>query len=124
MASDERHDESLTSDDEGAEGFSMPVVPAELGIEPMLLGLLHAAAFLDLAGDDSVDEQDAGDALEHIGLYVQRLSPERLTEVAAQLERLEQYGKQNGWPGPVNEFVADFLYNCGIGDEEDEDEVD
>jgi hypothetical protein len=123
MAGDERDLESEALNSE--EGFLMPVVPDELGIDPMLLALLHAAAFLDLAGDDSVDEEDAGDVLEHIGLYVQRLPPERLDDITAQLERLERHGKQNGWPGALTEFVADFLYNCGSGDdEEDEDDED
>ncbi len=32
-----------------------PVIPAELGIDPLLAALLQAAAFLDLGEDDVVD---------------------------------------------------------------------
>lgn len=102
--------------------YVMPVVPAELGIDPLLLAIVHCAAFLDFAEEALVEPDAAGDALEHIGLYVQRLAPERVTALTADLERLVSHAEAESWPTPMLEFVTDFLYSCGIGDERDDDE--
>lgn len=96
----------------------MPLVPAELGIDPILLALLHCAAFLDLASEDLVDPEAAGDVLENLEAYVKRLSPERLNEIEHQLESLEQWAESAGWPDELVDFVADFLYSCGIGEDD------
>lgn len=100
----------------------MPLVPAELGIDPVLLCVLHCAAFLDLASVDLVDADAAGDVLENLESYVKRLSPERLTEIQRQLDVLEEWAENAGWPEELVDFVADFLYSCGIGEAEDGDE--
>lgn len=112
---DEEVDESVESD-----SFMMPVVPENLRIDPLLAALLHCAAFLDFSDDDAVDPQAAGDVLEHVGMYVQRLPAERFDEIQEQLDRLEDHAQNAGWPEDMIEFVRDFLYNCGIGDEEEE----
>jgi len=95
---------------------TMPVIPGELGIDPLLAALLNCAAFLDLS-EDGVDEATSTAVLEHVGLYVQRLSPEELDDVADQLAEIREHGEQAGWPAPVLEFVEDFLYSCGIGED-------
>lgn len=115
---DTETEEQTDENEEGIDAF-LPVVPEELGIDPVLLGLLHTAAFLDLADDDSVDPEFAGDVLEHVGLYIQRLGAERAGQIEAQLEKLAKYAAESGWPQHLREFVSHFLYNCGIGDEED-----
>jgi len=101
----------------------MPSVPAELGIDPLLLALLHTTAFLDFSDDDSVEPEAANEALERVEQYVQRVPEERLSSLQADLEKLEGYATQAGWPDDMVDFVRDFLYNCGIGDEDD-DELD
>jgi hypothetical protein len=101
----------------------MPSVPAELGIDPLLLALLHTTAFLDFSDDDAVEPEAANEALERVEQYVQRLPDERLASLQADLEKLEEHATQVGWPEDMIDFVRDFLYNCGIGDEED-DELD
>jgi hypothetical protein len=105
------------------EGLMMPSVPGELGIDPLLLALLHTTAFLDFSDDDAVEPAAANEALERVEQYVQRLPDERLASLQADLEKLEEYATQAGWPEDMIDFVRDFLYNCGIGDEED-DELD
>ncbi|HLV22724.1 MAG TPA: hypothetical protein VKZ49_17660 [Polyangiaceae bacterium] len=120
MALDDHDDGPDAEDGSAEEVFFLPIVPPELEIEPLLLAVLHCAAFLDLAGEESVDEQDAGDVLEHIGMYVQRLPAPRLAELEQQLVRLQEHGKKASWPEPLVEFIADFLYNCGIGEDDDD----
>jgi hypothetical protein len=121
MGDEEREKE--VNEDAGAEveGFEpfLPVVPEELAIDPILLALLQAAAFLDLADDESVDPDQAGFVLEHVGMYVQRLGPEGAAAVQQQLTRVHAHAKSQGWPAELAEFVERFLYNCGLGDEDD-----
>jgi hypothetical protein len=95
---------------------TLPVIPPELGIDPLLAALLNCAAFLDLS-EDEVDEAASTAVLEHVGLYVQRLSPEELEDVADQLAEIKEHGEKAGWPPSVLEFVEDFLYSCGIGED-------
>jgi hypothetical protein len=116
MADDERTEAT----DSGLEDPIMPRVPAELGIDPILLALLHCAAFLDLASDDLVDPESAGEVLESLEIYVKRLPPDRLAQIQRELEKLEEWAEQSGWPEELVDFVADFLYSCGIGDEDED----
>ncbi|HMR04558.1 MAG TPA: hypothetical protein PKA88_02255 [Polyangiaceae bacterium] len=97
--------------------FVLPVVPAELGLDPLLSALLHCVAFLDLADDDLMDPDAAGDALEHVGMYVQRLPEERLAAIAEDLAKLQAHAEQSGWTDAQCEVVRDLLYSCGIGDD-------
>jgi hypothetical protein len=97
-------------------------VPEELGVEPLLLALLRCASFLDLSGDDVVNAELAGEVLEHVGLYIQRLSDDRLDAIQAQLETLEAYAVEQGFSNELVEFIRDFLYNCGLGEDDSDDE--
>ena len=116
----ESEQEDRTGDDERASPM-LPAVPDELGIDPVLLALLRSASFLDLSADEAVNAELAGEVLEHVGMYVQRLSDERLDDIQQQLETLEAYGIEQGWAAEQVEFVRDFLFNCGLGEDEDED---
>ncbi len=107
----------------GTEGLMLPSVPEELGIDPLLLALLHTTAFLDFSDDDTVEPEAANEALERVEQYVQRLSEARLAALQADLEKLEEHATDTGWPEDMIDFVRDFLYNCGIG-EDDEDDAD
>ena len=101
--------------------YVLPVIPAELELDPLLVALLHSVAFLDLADDDLMDPEAAGDALEHVGMYVQRLPDERLNAITADLEKLDAHAQSAGWSDAQREVVRDFLYSCGIGDDRDDD---
>lgn len=102
--------------------FQMPLVPETLGVDPLLLGLLHLAALIDFSDDETVEGDAANDALERLEVYVQRLPTERLEEIQADLDRIEEHGAEHGWAEEMTDFVRDFLYNCGLGEDEDEGE--
>jgi hypothetical protein len=102
------------------ESATLPEVPDSLGVEPLLAALLHCAAFLDLSPEDVVAPQPATEVLEHVGLYVQRLPLERQAELADQLDRLRRHAESEGWPEPLVEFIEEFLYSCGIGEDEED----
>ncbi len=114
---DERNDAQAAND-----GTIMPVVPESLGVDPMLLSLLHVASLLDFADDEVVDADVANAALERVEECMQRLAADRLEAIQADLDRIEEYGAEHGWPEEMTDFVRDFLYNCGLGEDEDDDE--
>jgi hypothetical protein len=104
------------------ETTTMPIVPERLGVDPVLLAMLHLTALLDFADDDVVESQSANEALEFVEMYMQRLDTEQLEEVQAQLDRIEEYAAEEGWPEELTDFVRDFLYNCGLGEDDDASE--
>jgi hypothetical protein len=100
-------------------GTTMPLVPESLGVDPMLLALVHVASLLDFAEDDVVDPEAANVALEYVEEYLQRLPAERLDAIQADLDRMEEYGAEHGWSEEMTDFVRDFLYNCGLDDDDE-----
>ena len=88
----------------------------------MLAALLHLAGFLDLSGDETVDAAAATDALEHVGLYVQRFDERRLAELQTELDRVAAHAEKSQWAAEQIEFVRDFLFNCGVRDDESDPE--
>jgi hypothetical protein len=95
----------------------MPEIPAELGVHPLLLAILHATVFLDGSEDKVVDPDAAGEALEYLAAYLQRLEGADLRRVKEDLLVLTAYGKDQGWPKQQVRFFKDFLSNYGVGEE-------
>lgn len=110
----------MAEDKNDVTDFVMPVLPEELGVDPLVAALLHVTAFLDFADDDSVEPEAANEALEHVEMYIRRLSPERVEEIQTQLDKVEDHAEKAGWPEEMIDFTRDFLYNCGLGDDEDD----
>src|SRR5262249_60841192 len=81
---------------EGAAVF--PLIPAELGVHPLLLAVLHAAVFLDGSSEDVVEPEAAEEALEYLATYIQRLRGPELQRVREDLECLARYGRQQQSP--------------------------
>jgi hypothetical protein len=117
--SDEPRDPDAEAEGE-QELSALPVMPPELAIDPLLGALLHLAGFLDLSDDTTVEPGAATEALEHVGLYVQRLDERRLAELQLELDRLVAHAKESGWAPEQIEFVQDFLFNCGVRDDGNE----
>jgi hypothetical protein len=127
--STQTQDDRAAPGSDGSQGLVLPHVPEDLGIDPLLLALLHTTAFLDFSDDDTVEPEAANEALESVEQYVQRLSEDRLSAIQVDLDKLEEHASNAGWPEDMVDFVRDFLYNCGIGDDDegslpDEDEED
>jgi hypothetical protein len=106
------------SEAEVPEGASvMPEIPAELGINPLLVAVLHAVVFLEGSEDDIVDPDAAIEAMEYIAMYLQRLSGRDLQRVREDLEALTAYAKQQKWPKENVRFFKECLGNLGVGEE-------
>jgi hypothetical protein len=104
--------------DEVPDGAALlPEVPAELGVHPLLLAVLHATIFLDGSEDDVVDPDAAAEALEYLATYLQRLRGAELRRVKEDLQVLAAYAKDQDWPKQEVRFFKEFLAHFGAGDE-------
>jgi hypothetical protein len=98
---------------EGAAVF--PLIPAELGVHPLLLAVLHAVVFLSGSDDEVVQPDAALEALEYVAGYLQRLEGPALERVREDLACLVGYGRQEKWPRPLVQFLKTFLADQGVG---------
>src|SRR6267378_4573232 len=85
-----------------------PLIPAELGVHPLLLAVLHAVVFLDGSTDEIVDPDAASEALEYLVGYLQRLDGADLRRVQEDLQVLVALASQEDWPKPLVQFLRDF----------------
>jgi hypothetical protein len=111
MSADPEHDVP-----EGAAVF--PVIPAELGIDPLLLAVLHAVVFLDGSEAAVVNPAAADEALDRLAFYLQRLSGARLQRIREDLEVLASFAKAGNWPKQKVRFLNSFLADFGVVTEE------
>jgi hypothetical protein len=91
----------------------LPLIPAELGIDPLLLAVLHAVVFFDGSEDDMIDPDAAVESLEYLATYLQRLDGPRLRKVKEDLLVLASYAKEQGWGQDQVRFFEDFLAEFG-----------
>lgn len=91
-----------------------PLIPAELGVHPLLLAMLHAYVFLEGSDPTVVHPTAAEEALEYLATYLQRLSGPELLRVREDLQTLAGYAKQEKWPKSQIQFLLDFLRDNGV----------
>lgn len=97
---------------EGAAVF--PLIPPELGVDPLFLAALHAIVFFDGSEEPIVNPAAAQEAMEYIAGYFQRLSGPRLQKIREDLECLAGYARQEGWPKQQVRFLKELLENYGV----------
>jgi len=98
---------------EGASVF--PLIPAELGVHPLLLASLHAIVFLEGSNADVVNGPAASEQMELIATCLQRLSGDELRRVREDVATLLGYAKHEKWPKGSVQFLKSFLDEFGIG---------
>jgi hypothetical protein len=99
---------------EGAAVF--PLIPPELGINPLLLAALHATIFLAGSEDDIVSPEAADEAVQSIASYFQRLEGPALAKVREDMACLVAYARQERWSKQVVRALKSFLADLGLKD--------
>jgi hypothetical protein len=99
---------------EGAAVF--PLIPPELGINPLLLAALHATIFLAGSEDDIVHPEAADEAVQYIAGYFQRLEGPALAKVREDMACLVAYARQERWSKQVVRALKSFLADLGLND--------
>jgi hypothetical protein len=95
-----------------------PHIPAELGVDPLLLAVLHATVFLAASTEDVVHPAAADEAIQSMAEYLQRLEGARLLKVREDLACLAGYGRQEKWPKQLIRYLKSFLADYGLETEE------
>ena len=101
---------------EGAAVF--PLIPAELGIHPLLLAVLHAVVFFDGSDETVVHDAAADEALQYVATYLQRLEGRDRRRAWEDMDALAAYAKQEKWPKQYVQFLMSFLADYCVGEPE------
>ena len=92
-----------------------PQIPAELGVNPLLLAALHAYVFLEGSEESVLDGAVAEEAMNYLVGYLQRLDGSQLQRVKEDMATLTAFAKSEDWPKQQVRFLHDFLKENGIG---------
>jgi len=98
---------------EGAAVF--PLIPAELGVHPLLLAALHAYVFLEGTEESVLNPAVAEEAMNYLVGYLQRLEGPHLQRVKEDMATLTAFAKSEDWPKQQVRFLNEFLKENGIG---------
>ncbi|MCE9531513.1 MAG: hypothetical protein K8T89_10390 [Planctomycetes bacterium] len=102
-------------EDEAPEGAAVfPQIPPELGIHPLLLGVLHAYVFLEGSDPEVVHPDAAEEAMEYLATYLQRLTGKELLRAREDMETLVSFAKEQEWPKEHVQFLKTFLDENGV----------
>ena len=105
---------------EGGEGIDgaavFPLIPPELGVHPLLLGLLHAYVFLEGSEPTVLHPAAAEEAMEYLAGYLQRLEGADLRRVKEDFVTLVGFAKSEKWPKQQVRFLHEFLKDNGVGE--------
>ena len=103
------------------DAFVMPVLPKSLKVDPLAAALLHSIAFLELSGEETIDEDWSVEAMEHVGYYLDQLPAQRKEHLGKEVAKIAAYAKKKKWGKDAVEFFRDFMENFAL-DESDDDE--
>lgn len=91
-----------------------PLIPPELGINPLLLAVLHAAVFLSGSDEEIIYPDAAEEALQYIADYLQRLEGEQLQKVHEDISCLITFANQERWPKQWVRSLKEFFADLGL----------
>lgn len=94
--------------------YQLPELPEELELDPLLAGLLHVTCFLEFSDEQSVNPDDAVEAMESMAFYLQRLKPAQKKQINEQLKRVVAYAKKQKWEKDVVKSLKNFLTNAFV----------
>ncbi len=97
---------------EGAAVF--PLIPAELGVHPLLLAALHAYVLLEGSDAAILNPAVAEEAMNYLVTYLQRLDGNELRRVREDMVTLAGFAKSEKWPKQQIRFLQEFLKDNGI----------
>lgn len=92
-----------------------PLIPAELGVDPLLLAVIHTAVFLTGSEADMVDPNAADETMHYLIAYLRRLEGSRLARVQEDMLTLIGHAKQQKWSKQDVRFLSEFLKELGVG---------
>jgi hypothetical protein len=118
----------MSEPDEADEGGAVPdgaavfpTIPAELGVHPLLLAVLHATIFLAGSDEEIVQPDAADEAVQQIAEYITRLEGGDLRRAQEDMTCLAAYARQQRWPRGLIQSLKTFLADLGVESETEEE---
>jgi hypothetical protein len=105
---------------EGAATF--PLIPEELGVDPLLLAVLHATVFLLGSAETVVNPAAADLMVERLSEYLQRLEGAGLRRAQEDMQCLVTFARQQKWPRGEVQTLKTFLADMGAEESDEEGE--
>jgi hypothetical protein len=103
-------------EDETPDGAAVfPLIPPELGVHPLLLGVIHAYVFLEGTDETLLNGAVAEEGMQYLVTYLQRLSGPDLKRAKEDLATLAGFAKSEKWPKQQVRFLQEFLSEHEIG---------
>ena len=110
-------------EDEIPEGAAVfPAIPPDLGVDPLLLAVIHAVVFINGSAPEVINQPAADEALDYICGYLQRLDGKQLLRVREDINVLVGYARQEKWERALIEVLTSFLGACGVENAAEDDE--
>jgi hypothetical protein len=117
----EAGEEASSEDGEVPPGAAVfPEIPAELGVNPLLLAVVHALVFLAGSDEEVVAPPAADEAVQAMANYLIRLEGKQLASVREDMACLTNFARQSKWPKQLIRALKNLLNDCGLEVEEDE----
>jgi hypothetical protein len=111
----------MAPEDEVPSGAAVfPEIPAELGVNPLLLAVVHALVFLAGSDNEIVAPPAADEAVQAMASYLQRLEGPALAKVREDMVCLTTFARQSKWPKQLIHALKNLLSDCGLEVEETE----
>lgn len=105
----------MAPEDEVPAGAAVfPEIPAELGVNPLLLAVVHALVFLAGSDNEVVAPPAADEAVQAMANYLQRLAGPDLAKVREDMACLTNYARQSKWPKQLIQALKNLLSDCGL----------
>ncbi|MDY3555665.1 hypothetical protein R5W24_004810 [Gemmata sp. JC717] len=92
-----------------------PLIPAELGVHPLLLAAIHSYVFLEGSEPGVLNPAVAEEAMHYLVSYMQRLEGPDLRRVREDMAALVGFAREEKWPKQHVRFLQDFLKVNEIG---------
>jgi hypothetical protein len=113
-----KDDEEESEVPEGAAVF--PEIPEELGVHPLLLGVLHATVFFVGSTHEVVNPDAADEALGRIETYLGRLEGNDLRRIEEDMVCLITYARSEKWDRGLIQALKTFLSDMGVTSADEE----
>jgi hypothetical protein len=92
----------------------LPLIPVELGINPLLLATLHAIVFMAGSAENVVNAAAGNEALDTIAAYLGRLNSTETRRIAEDVQCLLSYARQQNWSKEMVQSLTVLSGELGI----------
>ncbi len=112
---EDEDDDSIDQAPQVPEGAAVfPLIPAELGIDPVFLALLHAIVFVAGSTPEVIHPAASDETIQYMAEYLRRLDGDRLRRVNEDMACLIDFARQEKWPRQDIQSLKTLFADLGV----------